>query len=67
MRAAPNPSNNPDCFDSWRLCGTTSYQHINSATTTRSEMPFGDINDEGVTDVFKLVQRCSIEVPLVLR
>ncbi len=66
MRAAANPSNNPDCFDNWRLRGTTRYQHINSATTPLSEMQFGDVNGDGVTDVFTLKQRCTIELPLAL-
>ncbi len=30
-------------------------------------MPFGDFNGDEHTDVFKLVERCSIELPLVLR
>jgi hypothetical protein len=36
-------------------------------STPPNQLPFGDFNGDGVTDVVALVQDCTLDLPLVVR
>ena len=37
------------------------------ADTPPSQLRFADFNGDGVTDVFKLVQRCNVYLPTIVK